>query len=181
VVNHDKRAVKCRSGRQRRVVEASCTRVPDAVRAGVDYTVVMSHPISVRFQDPRVAERLRAEASAHGTSQSAMAEELLDEGLRIRRHPLLRFRDGPTGRRVALVCGPDVWELVGGLVGGDVAPDRRIERAVELFGLRREQVEAALAYYAEFTSEIDAQVEANRQAAEEAEALWHRQQELLAG
>ena len=110
-----------------------------------------------------------------------MAEELLDEGLRIRRHPLLRFRDGPTGRRVALVCGPDVWELVGGLVGGDVAPDRRVERAVELFGLRREQVEAALAYYAEFTSEIDAQVEANRQAAEEAEALWHRQQELLAG
>jgi hypothetical protein len=141
----------------------------------------MAHPISVRFHDPRVAERLRSEASAHGRSQSSLAEELIDEGLRLRRHPMLSFRDGPTGRRAALVGGPDVWELVDGLVGGDVAPERRIQRAVELFGLRREQVEAALAYYAEFTGEIEAQVAANRRAAEEAEALWHRQQELLAG
>ena len=110
-----------------------------------------------------------------------MAEELIDEGLRVRRHPLLSFRDGPSGRRAALVGGLDVWELVDGLVGGDVAPDRRIERAVELFGLRREQVEAALAYYAEFTEEIEVQIAANRRVAEEAEALWHRQQELLAG
>lgn len=51
----------------------------------------------------------------------------------------------------------------------------------ELFGLRREQVEAALAYYAELTDEIGAQVEANRRAVDEAEALWHRQQALLAG
>ncbi len=91
------------------------------------------------------------------------------------------FRDGATGRRASLVGGPDVWEVIDGLVGGDVAPDLRIERAVELFGLRREQVEAALAYYAEFTEEIDEQVDANRRAAEEAEALWHRQQDLLAG
>jgi hypothetical protein len=141
----------------------------------------MAHPISVRFHDPRVAERLRSEASAHGASQSSLAEELIDEGLRVRRHPLLSFRDGPSGRRAALVGGLDVWELVDGLVGGDVAPDRRIERAVELFGLRREQVEAALAYYAEFTEEIEVQIAANRRVAEEAEALWHRQQELLAG
>ncbi|HET9059625.1 MAG TPA: hypothetical protein VFN61_06865 [Acidimicrobiales bacterium] len=120
---------------------------PDAdADSRIDYTVVTSHPISVRFHDPRVVERLRTEASARGTSQSAMAEELLDEGLRMRRHPLLIFRDGPTGRRVALVGGPDVWEVVDGLLGGDVTPDRRVERAVELFGLRREQVEAALAY-----------------------------------
>ena len=77
--------------------------------------------------------------------------------------------------------GPDIWEVVEGLVGGDVAPGERVTRAVELFGLRREQVEAALAYYAEFTEEIDAQVDANRRAADEAEALWRRQQDLLAG
>jgi nitrate/TMAO reductase-like tetraheme cytochrome c subunit len=50
-----------------------------------------------------------------------------------------------------------------------------------VFGLRRELVEAALAYYAEFTEEIDTQVDANRRVAEEAEEQWRRQQDLLAG
>lgn len=52
--------------------------------------------------------------------------------------------------------------------------------AIDLFGLRPEQVEAALAYYAEFTEEIDAQIEANRAAADKAEGLWRRQRDLLA-
>lgn len=77
--------------------------------------------------------------------------------------------------------GPDVWEVVGGLVGGDVPVSERIDRAVKLFGLRREQVEAALAYYAEFTQEVDAQGTANLATAEEAEELWRRQRDLLAG
>lgn len=141
----------------------------------------MPHPVSVRFHDTRVAERLKSEAAARGTSSSALAEELIDEGLRTRRHPLVVFRDGPSGRRAALNGGPDVWEVVDGLVGGDVATSRRVDRAAKMLGIRREQVDAALAYYAEFTEEIDAQIEANRQVAEEAEALWRRQQELLAG
>lgn len=141
----------------------------------------MPHPVSVRFHDACVAERLKSEAVARGTSSSALAEELIDEGLRTRRHPLVAFRDGPAGRRAVLAGGPDVWEVVGGLVGGDVAAGKRVERAAEMLGLRREQVEAALAYYAEFTEEIDAQIDANRRAADEAEAQWRRQQALLAG
>jgi hypothetical protein len=141
----------------------------------------MTHPVSVRFHDPRVAERLKSEAVARGASTSALAEELIDEGLRVRRHPLVSFRDGPAGRRACVSGGPDIWEVVEGLVGGDVAPGERVTRAVELFGLRREQVEAALAYYAEFTEEIDGQLDANHRAADEAEALWRRQQDLLAG
>jgi len=140
----------------------------------------MSYPVSVRFHDGRVAERLKSEAAARGASTSSLAEELIDEGLRVRRHPMVSFRDGPAGRRAGLIGGPDVWEVVAGLVGGDVAPAKRVTRAVELFGLRREQVEAVLAYYAEFTEEIDAQVRVNLAAAEEAEALWRRQQDLLA-
>ena len=99
----------------------------------------------------------------------------------MRRHPQVMFRDGAAGRRAALIGGPDVWEVVGGLVGGDVPPAKRVDRAVGLLGLRREQVEAALAYFAEFTAEIDAQVAANRAAAEDAEAMWQRQQDLLTG
>jgi len=110
-----------------------------------------------------------------------MAEELIDEGLRVRRHPLVTFRDGPSGRRAALVGGPDVWEAISGVVGGDVPGSERVERAIELFCFRREQVQAALAYYAEFTEEIDAQVTTNLAVADEAEDLWRRQQDLLAG
>ncbi|MGH9157642.1 MAG: hypothetical protein ACRD1K_17805 [Acidimicrobiales bacterium] len=97
-----------------------------------------------------------------------------------RRHPLVVFRAGPSGRRASLVGGPDVWEVVAGVIGGDVATSKRVRRAVDLFGLRPEQVEAALAYCAEFTEEIDAQIGANRAAAAEAEELWRRQRDLLA-
>lgn len=140
----------------------------------------MRHPVSVRFREERVADSLKEEARARSASTSALAEELIDEGLRMRRHPLVGFRDGPAGRRAWLVGAPDVWEVIGAVIGGDVAPEQRIERAVDLFGLRRELVEAALAYYSEFTEEIDAELEDNRSAAEKAEALWRRQQELLA-
>lgn len=140
----------------------------------------MTHPVSVRFREARVAERLKVEAEANSQSTSALAEELIDEGLRMRRHPLVIFRAGPAGRRAGLAGGPDVWEVVAGVVGGDVPPSKRVQRAVELFGLRPEQVEAALAYYADFTDEVDARIRANRAAADEGEALWRRRQDLLA-
>jgi hypothetical protein len=77
---------------------------------------------------------------ARHASSSSLAEELIDEGLRVRRHPLIFFRDGATARRAALVSGPDVWEAVSGIVGGDVPAADRTGRAIELFGLRPEQV-----------------------------------------
>lgn len=140
----------------------------------------MVHPISVRFREHRVSERLKAEAEASAQSASALAEELIDEGLRMRSHPLVVFRAGPSGRRASLVGGPDVWEVVAGVIGGDVPASERIRRAVDLFGLRPAQVEAAFAYYAEFTDEVDAQIGANRAAADEAEQLWRRRRDLLA-
>lgn len=141
----------------------------------------MLHPVSVRFHDEQVVERLKAEAAARGGSASSLAEELIDEGLRSRRHPMITFRDGPSGRRACLAAGPDVWEVVTGVIGGDVATSKRISRAAELLGLRVEQVQAAMAYYAEFTAEIDGLIGANRRAADEAERLWQRQRDLLAG
>lgn len=141
----------------------------------------MTSPISVRFRQPSVADRLRREAAARSQSQSALAEELIDEGLRQRRHPLVTFRSGPAGRRAALVGGPDVWEVIGGVIGGDVEPDDRVGRAAATFGLTVTQVEAALGYYAEFTAEVDEALAENRRAADEAEQQWRRRRDLLAG
>lgn len=140
---------------------------------------VVMHPMSIRFREPHIMERLKAEAAIRDRSSSALAEELIDEGLRMRRHPLIIFRDGASGRRASVVGGPDVWEVVTDMIGGDVPAYQRVERAVEVFGLLREQVEAALAYYAEYTKEIDTQISANKAAAAEAEELWRRREELL--
>lgn len=140
----------------------------------------MAHPISVRFHDPEVPAQLRTEARATGASASGLAEELITEGLRMRRHPLVTFRSGPAGRRPGIIDGPDIWEMVDWLTGGDVASEERVQRAMDHLHLRREQVEAALAYYAEFTDEIDDWVRSNEEEARRAEALWRREQELLA-
>jgi hypothetical protein len=141
----------------------------------------MAHPLSIRFRRAEVLDRLKSEASARKLSSSALAEELIEEGLRQRRHPVVVFRDGATGRRAGLIGGPDIWEVIGGLIGGDVLVDDRIGRAAELFGLSSGQLEAALDYYASFPDEIDGELAANADAAAETEALWHRRKQLLAG
>jgi hypothetical protein len=152
-----------------------------AAQSPTDYNVVMVTPVSIRFRRAEVLTHLKAEAEARRVSSSALAEELIEEGLRSRRHPLVIFRDGATGRRATLVGGPDIWEVIGGIVGGDVPAHTRIERAAEQFGLSPQQVGAALDYYAAFTSEIDNEIATNLAAADEAEAAWRRRQDLLAG
>lgn len=146
-----------------------------------DYTVVMVTPVSIRFRRPEVAERLKAEAGARNVSTSALAEELIEEGLRTRRHPKIVFRDGASGRRAGIIGGPDVWEVVGGLVGGDVPLEDRISRAAEHLGLSHQQIDAVLDYYADFTTEVDEEIAENVAAADELEAAWRRRQGLLAG
>lgn len=121
--------------------------------------------MSLRFRDPSTPQRLKQEASGTYRSVSALAEELVEEGLRMRRHPRIVFRSGPSGRRAALGDGSDVWEVIEGVLGADLTPAERLTRAGELFGLRAHQIEAALGYYAEYTAEIDQRIEANAAAA----------------
>ena len=136
----------------------------------------MTHPISVRFRDERVAERLKTDADVRATPTSALAEELIDEGLWTRRHPLVSFRDGAAGRRVARIGGSDFWEVV----GGDVPVTERVRRAIKLFGLTNAQVDAVPGDSAEFADEVDDEIAANERVAKEAEALLRRRQDLLA-
>ncbi len=115
-----------------------------------------------------------------------MIERLLDEALRRERHPDVTFRDGPAGRRAGLVRGPDVWEIAGSLKANRAeSPDASGEAMLELLeqstGLPRRDLRAALRYYAEFTDEVDAWIASNDALAARLEALWRREQELLAG
>lgn len=143
-----------------------------------DYTVVMP-VVSIRFSNEPLHGRLKESARRRGQGISPVAERLIDEGLRMEAHPAVLFRDGPAGRRAVLVRGPEVADVIGAIVGGDVPAAQRRARAAELLGLSEAMVDAALAYYAEFTEEIDAALTERARAAEAAEAAWRRRQALL--
>ncbi|SDO46996.1 ribbon-helix-helix protein, CopG family [Geodermatophilus sp. DSM 45219] len=141
----------------------------------------MATPRSVRLSDD-VLRRLGDLAGRRGTSVSSTIERLLDEALRREAHPGITFRDGPSGRRTGLVTGPDVDEVVRTLraVQAEVHEDA-VAVVARTMSLSEAQVRTAVAYYADHTAEVDARIAANEQAAEELEAAWRRQQEILAG
>lgn len=126
-----------------------------------------------------VRERLHREAARTGELPTTLAERLIDEGLRQRSHPLVRFVDGPAGRRARLTPGPDVWELISFLERSEARGDEKISHAAEWFGLSAAQVEAAVAYYSAYPAEIDDRVGLNREAQAEAEALATGREQLL--
>ena len=138
----------------------------------------MSRHLSLRVPEDVVA-RLDSESRRIGRSRSWLAKRLLDEGLRMERHPRIVFRAGPAGRRPGLVNGPDVWEVVRAAVGGPDGDTR--EDLAERMGLGAEQVQAALRYYAEYTGEIDAWIQRLDEEADRIEAAWRRERQVLAG
>jgi hypothetical protein len=148
------------------------------VLATENYAVAMT-VVSIRFSGATVHERLRNSARRQGLALSSLAERLIDEGLRTEAHPLVIFRTGPSGRRPVLIGGPEVADVVGALVGGDVAVEERRSRAAALLNVDEALVDAALAYYADFTEEIDAVLADRAEQADATEAAWRRQQVLL--
>jgi hypothetical protein len=94
-------------------------------------------------------------------------------------HPSIIFRPGLSGRRAALMRGPDVWEVIGLLRSLDTSGEAAIVEAAQWFGLAEPQVRAALGYYGAFPDEIDTRIAANEADAERAQREWEIQQRLL--
>lgn len=129
----------------------------------------MSVNVSVRLEDS-LAERLRLRARAAGETLSDRLRRYAEEGARRDEHPLITFRDGPTGRRAGLLGGPDVWEVAMWL--DDLADeDDPIAALVEDSALTRTQIEAALRYRSAYTDEIAVRVELHRRETVAAEKL----------
>ncbi|MGH3446727.1 MAG: hypothetical protein ACRDQA_04665 [Nocardioidaceae bacterium] len=117
-------------------------------------------------------------------SASAAISTLVDEGLRMREHPAIVFRDGPTGRRAALAAGSDVWEVVRSLRDAkDHQPDltnvERIDLVATNAGLAAGQVRAAIDYYTAYPEGVDRMVSESEQAEETARAAGERRNALL--
>jgi hypothetical protein len=123
----------------------------------------MSDHFTLRLR-PGVGERLRARARRTGSAPRALAQRYVDEGLRRDEHPLIRFAEGPSGRRAALVgSGLDVWEVVAAVRENE----NDLGETASLLGVPLGLVQAAVDYYGAFKDEIDAQIADN-------EAAWER-------
>jgi len=130
--------------------------------------------ISFRLPGDVVA-RLDARARALGTTRTTLAEQYLDEGLRLVEHPGIVFRDGPAGRRPGIAGGLDVWEIVETIR----ANKGSLVEAAAYHEVPRHVIETAARYYAAYPDEIDAWIRANDELLEREERLAAEQRRLL--
>jgi len=128
----------------------------------------MNHPLSVRLNDATI-ERLGKHAKRVHLAPRTLAQRYVEEGLRMDEHPLIRFAEGPAGRRARLVgTGKDVWEVIAAVRDND-GDAAETARYLEIpLGL----VQAAITYYGAYRDEIDQWIEANEQEAADARAAW---------
>jgi uncharacterized protein (DUF433 family) len=127
-----------------------------------------ANPISLRLGEATI-ERLGSRAKRVHMPPRTLAQRYVEEGLRMDEHPLVRFVDGPAGRRARLVgTGKDVWEVIATIRDND----NDLHEAAEYLRLPLGLVQAAVAYYGAYTSEVDELIADNERMAEEARAAW---------
>lgn len=128
----------------------------------------MSQPLSLRFADDTI-ERLGSRAERVQLKRRTLAQRYVEEGLRMDEHPLVRFVDGPAGRRARLLgTGLDVWEVIATVRDND----NDMDRAAEYLELTMGQVQAAVNYYGAYSDEIDTWIARNERETGEAHATW---------
>jgi len=136
-----------------------------ALRATVRY---MNQPVSLRLPASTV-ERLGGQAARVRLAPRTLAQRYVEEGLRMDEHPLVRFVDGPAGRRARLVgTGSDVWEVVATVKDND----GDIAKTADHLRLPLGLVQAAVAYYGAFVDEIDEWIKRNEHEATHAHNAW---------
>jgi uncharacterized protein (DUF433 family) len=134
------------------------------------------NPISLRLGEVTI-ERLGLRAKRVHMPPRTLAQRYVEEGLRMDEHPLVRFVEGPAGRRARLAgTGKDVWEVIATVRDND----NDLKDAAEYLRIPLGLVQAAVAYYGTYTHEIDELIADNERAAEEAHAAWRAGQAALA-
>ena len=124
-------------------------------------------PLSIRLPGQTVG-RLGDRAGRLRMAPRTLAQRYVEEGLRMDDHPLVRYVDGPAGRRARLIGGPDVWEVIA--VAHD--NDGDLNETAAYLELPLGLVQAAAAYYGTYQQEVDERIERNRREADEAHAAF---------
>jgi uncharacterized protein (DUF433 family) len=142
--------------------------VNPTVLLGSTLGYMTSQPLSVRLSDATI-RRLGARARRIHLPPRTLAQRYVEEGLRMDEHPLVRFADGPAGRRARLTgTGKDVWEVIAVVHDNDGDPAEAASYLEIPLGL----VQAAIAYYGAYTTEIDERIEDNEREAADAYAAY---------
>jgi hypothetical protein len=131
-------------------------------------------PISIRLPEQTVG-RLADRADRSNMPSRTLAQRYVEEGLRMDEHPLIRFADGPSGRRARLLGGPDVWEVI------DLARDNHgdLAETAAYLELPLGLAQAAASYYAAYPQEVDERIEHNRREASDAHRSFLAAREAL--
>jgi len=128
----------------------------------------VSRPVSLRLTESTI-ERLGVRAELVQIPPRTLAQRYVEEGLRMDEHPLVRFADGPAGRRARLAgTGSDVWEVIAAVRDND----GDIAETADYLQLPLGLVQAAVTYYGAHQDEVDASIERNEREAAEARAAW---------
>jgi len=133
-------------------------------------------PISIRLPEQTLG-RLADRAGRSNVPSRTLAQRYVEEGLRMDEHPLIRFADGPSGRRARLLGGPDVWEVVA--VARD--NDGDLAETASYLELSLGLVQAAASYYAAYPQEVDERIERNRREARDAHSAFLAARDALGG
>ncbi|MCL1838038.1 MAG: hypothetical protein FWG47_01805 [Propionibacteriaceae bacterium] len=137
----------------------------------------MVAPANVRLSEP-VYNALTAFTARTGVPKSTVMSTAISEWLRLQGHPRIHFVSPiPGARRAALVDGPQVWSVAEAWMQSS-GTDRSVESVAEVTGLRLDQVEAALSYWADNRDEIDTLLGQIHAAQEEEYAAWQRRKAL---
>lgn len=115
---------------------------------------------SIRIQEKTLKE-IEQISRDSGREFSAIANELLEEALKMKRCPGIVFTEGTTGRRARIAgTGIEVWEVIATFKG--VAEDfTRLRKAYHW--LAEQQLRAAIGYYMLYKDEIDRLIEQNEE------------------
>jgi uncharacterized protein (DUF433 family) len=112
-----------------------------------------------------------------GESRNAMVDRLLNESLRLEKHPFVRFITGAAGRREPHILGTrwKVRQIIVTLKG----EKGQLDSVIKGFDLTELQVRAAVSYYADFSDEIEADIERDSVDAEQQRVRWEREQSVI--
>ena len=132
--------------------------------------------MSIRLAETTI-ERLGRRAQRARIPPRTLAQRYVEEGIRMDEHPLVRFVDGPAGRRARLGgTGKDVWEVIATVRdnGNDLAS------TAEYLEVSLGLVQAAFTYYGAYRDEIDDVITENERESAEAHTAWLAGQDALA-
>jgi uncharacterized protein (DUF433 family) len=128
----------------------------------------MVSPLSLRLATSSI-DRLKTRARRAHIPPRTLAQRYVEEGLRMDEHPLVRFVEGPAGRRARLIgTGKDVWEVIATVRDND----GDIKEAARYLELSLGLVQAAVVFYGAYPVEIDEWIDLNEQEAAQAHDAW---------